>query len=559
MGGEGYYWSGGLVRSWKGAEKRVNEAVLKSRIGRYFKLEERSSSFTGELRAGTATFLTMAYIISVNATILSESGGTCSVSDCSPPGVPGCNLSGDLGYQRCVSGIKKDLIVATVVASMIGCFAMGALANLPLAVAPGMGANAYFAFNLVGFHGSGPMSYRTALSVVLLEGCAFFLLAALGLRARLARLIPRPVRFGCAAGIGLFLAFTGLQAQQGLGLVGPSESSTLVALTACSRTDPLTGKCLAGKMQSPTFYLGLLGFLITSYGLSKNVKGSMIYGIVFVTLVSWFRDTRVTYFPRTPLGDSNYDYFKKVVDFHTIDKTLGAFSFADFFSNSEVWVALVTLLYVDVLATTGTLYSVAEFAGLVDEKGSFEGEYVAFMVDAGSTVVGSVFGSSTMATFVESSAGIREGGRTGLTSVTVSFYFLLSVFFAPLFASVPPWAVGPSLVMVGVMMMRAVKEIDWTSVKEGVPAFVTLALMPLSYSITNGIIGGIGVFLALHLYDYLRWLLGWVRKMGRRLTGGTQNQISAAAAAAAAPPPLADHRGDTDRTPQYNNNIASVL
>ncbi|XP_068666860.1 adenine/guanine permease AZG2 [Aristolochia californica] len=515
-----------LVQSWRRGEKRLDEVISKSKVGRYFKLEARKSTFTKELRSGTATFLTMAYIISVNATILAESGGTCSIADCSPPAGPGCNLQPNLGYQKCLSGIKNDLIVATVLSSMIGCFAMGTLANLPLALAPGMGANAYFAFNLVGFHGSGTISYRTALAVVLLEGCVFFVIAALGLRAKLARLIPRTVRLACAAGIGLFLAFTGFQAQQGLGLVGPSDS-TLLTLTACLHTDPLTGKCLGGKMQSPTFWLGVVGFLITSYGLMKDVKGSMIYGIVFVTLVSWFRDTSVTYFPHTPLGDSNYNYFKKVVDFHRIKNTVGAFSFSDF-NRSEVWVALVTLLYVDVLATTGTLYSVAEFAGLVDEKGSFEGEYVAFMVDAGSTIVGSAFGTSTLATFVESSAGIREGGRTGLTSITVGFYFFLSLFFAPLLASVPPWAVGPSLVVVGVMMMRVVKEIEWMSVKEGVPAFITMVLMPLSYSITNGIIGGIGIFLALHLYDYVQWLLQWFVKMMRRVMGRTQNQISAA-------------------------------
>ncbi|KAF8413761.1 hypothetical protein HHK36_001754 [Tetracentron sinense] len=549
MGGELCASLGGgmctrVGESWRRMKRDLNDTVSKGKVGRYFKLEARKSCFTRELRAGTATFLTMAYIITINATILADSGGTCSVSDCSPmihfanvsthhthnPHKPGpeCKFKSNVGYQNCLSKTKSDLIVATALSSMIACFAMGLLANLPFALAPGMGANAYFAYNLVGFHGSGPMTYRTALAVVLVEGCAFLVIAALGLRAKLARLIPRPIRLACAAGIGLFIAFVGLQAHQGLGLVGP-DSSTLVSLTACSSTNPLTGECIDGKMQSPAFWLGAVGFLIMCYGLMKDIKGSMIYGILFVTLISWIRGTSVTYFPNTPVGDTSYKYFKKVVDFHKIKSTAGAFSFKDF-NRSEVWLALVTLLYVDVLATTGTLFSMAEIGGFVDENGGFEGEYLAYMVDASSTILGSALGTSPIATYIESSAGIREGGRTGLTAIITGFYFFLSLFFTPLLASVPPWAIGPSLVMVGVMMMRVVKEIEWVKVKEGVPAFVTMLLMPLTYSISNGIIGGIGLYVALSLYDYIVGSVRWFMKM-RRLVGGVQNQVSATATA----------------------------
>ncbi|XXG62367.1 hypothetical protein AAC387_Pa05g0737 [Persea americana] len=536
-----------IVESWRCMERGLNDAVSKSKVGKYFKLETRKSCFTKEVRAGTATFLTMAYIISVNATILTDSGGPCTISDCTFPPIanhsmsshlhhsphhhkpgPECKFHPNIGYQSCLSRTKNDLIAATVVSSMVGCFAMGVFANLPLALAPGMGANAYFAYNLVGFHGSGPMSYHTALAVVLVEGCMFLVLSALGLRSKIARLMPRSIRLACAAGIGLFLAFVGLQAHQGVGLVGPSES-TLVTLTACARTNPLSGGCIDGKLQSPTFWLGVVGFLITSYCLMKEIKGSMIYGIVFVTLVSWIRGTNVTFFPHTPLGDTSYNYFRKVVDFHEIKTTARAFSFSDF-NRSEVWVALVTLFYVDVLDTTGTMYSMAEFGGFVNEKGGFEGEYLAYIVDASSTIIGSALGSSTVTTYVESSAGIKEGGRTGLTALTIGFFFFLSLFFTPLMASVPPWAVGPSLVLVGVMMMRVVKEIEWSNVKEGVPAFMTMLLMPLSYSISNGIIGGIGIYIALHLCDWVVWMLKWLMRMRRRLMGGVQNQISATSA-----------------------------
>ncbi|XP_050221059.1 adenine/guanine permease AZG2-like [Mercurialis annua] len=505
----------------------LNDAVSKSKVGTYFKLEARKSSFTNELRAATATFLTMAYIITVNATIIADSGVTCSVADCSAPvnqtASPDCVVKPNDGYQKCLDGAKSDLVVATIVASMIGSFAMGIFANLPFGLAPGMGPNAYLAYNLVGFHGSGTISYETSMAIVLVEGCLFLAIAAFGLRAKIARLIPHPVRLACAAGIGLFIAFTGLQVHQGVGLIGPNPSS-LVTLTACSITNPVTGECIGGKMQSPTFWLGSIGFLITCYGLIKEIKGSMIYGIVFVTLISWFRGTSVTYFPDSSMGDSKFNYLKKVVDFHKIKSTAGAISFTNF-NRSDVWIALATLLYVDVLATTGTLYTMAEIGGFVDETGSFEGEYVAYMVDAGSTIVGSTLGVSPIATYIESSAGIREGGRTGLTAVIIGFYFLLSLFFTPLLASVPPWAIGPSLVIVGVMMMKVVKDINWADMKEAVPAFMTMLLMPLTYSIANGIIGGVGLYIALNLYDYVVSFVRWTVKM-RKMVVKEHNQVS---------------------------------
>lgn len=528
MGGEFCVGNGvcaTMSKKWENFEKRLNEAVSKSKVGTYFKLEARKSSFTTELRAATATFLTMVYIITVNATIIADSGGLCSVSNCSPPIGPGCVLKPNPGYEKCLTQLKSDLIVATTLSSFVGSVAMGLFANLPLALAPGMGPNAYLAYNLVGFHGTGPMSYKTALAVVLVEGAAFLLIAMLGLRAKLARLIPTPVRLACAAGIGLFIAFTGLQSHLGLGLVGP-DSSTLLTLTGCRATNPVTGECLGGKMQSPTLWLGLVGLLIISYGLMKNVKGSMIYGILFVTFISWFRGTKVTYFPYTPNGESSYNYFKKIVDFHMIKSTAGAISFAHF-NNTQVWVALVTLLYVDVLATTGTLYTMAEIGGFLDDKGNFEGEYVAYMVDASSTMVGSTLGVSPVATYIESSAGIREGGRTGMTAVMVGIYFLLSLFFTPLMTSVPPWAIGPALVIVGVLMMKVVKDIDWSNMKEAMPAFITIILMPLTYSISNGIIGGIGFYFALSLYDYGVMMIKWLIKM-RRMVVREENQVSAA-------------------------------
>ncbi|KAL4036392.1 hypothetical protein IC575_005129 [Cucumis melo] len=535
-GGGGGGDSGGSSRvvtrnSWNKMEKALNDAIARSVVGKYFKLEARNTCFTKELRAGLATFLTMAYIITVNANILADSGGTCSMADCSAPAngtaTPDCMLKPNPGYENCLSKIKSDLMVGTILSAMIGSFAMGVLANLPLGLAPAMGPNAYLAYNLVGFHGSGPIKYQTALAVFLVEACLFIAVSALGIRAKLAKFIPNSVRYACAAGIGLFIAFVGLQAHQGLGLIGP-DSATLVTLTACSRTNPETGECLGGKMQSATFWLGSIGFVIMAYGLMKDLKGSMIYGIVFVTLVSWFRGTAVTYFPHNPLGDERYNYFRKIVDFHKIEKTAGVVSFNGF-NTTEVWVALATLFYIDVLATTGTLYTMAEIGGFVNERGTFEGEYMAYIVDGCSSVVATMLGVSPIATYVESSAGIREGGRTGITAMVVSFCFMLSLFFTPLLSSVPPWAIGPSLVMVGVMMMKVVKEVEWGNVKEAVPAFVTMVLMPLTYSIADGIVGGIGVYVALSLYDNVLRVMKWLMKM-KKVVAREQNQVSATAA-----------------------------
>ncbi|CAL9763265.1 unnamed protein product [Musa acuminata subsp. burmannicoides] len=507
---------------------RFNAAVAKSWVGRRFKLAERGTTFTTELRAGTATFLTMAYILAVNASILSDSGATCSVDDCLRPS-PSCRFPPvDPGYAACVDRARRDLIVATAASSIVGSFIMGAFANLPLALAPGMGTNAYFAYTVVGFHGSGDLPYRTALAAVFLEGLLFLLISALGFRARLAKLVPRPVRISSSAGIGLFLAFIGLQNNEGVGLVGYS-SSTLVTLAACPRKyraylapvqtfdngtvalipgGAVSGDvlCLHGRMESPTFWLAVVGFLIIAFCLIKNIKGAMIYGIVFVTAVSWFRHTSVTAFPNTPAGSDAYRYFKKVVDVHRIESTAGALSFKGI-GTGRFWEALVTFLYVDVLDTTGTLYSMARFAGYVDANGDFEGQYFAFMSDAVAIVVGSLLGTSPVTAFIESSTGIKEGGRTGMTALTVAVYFLLAFFFTPLLASIPAWAVGPPLVLVGVLMMKAVTEIEWEDMKEAIPAFMTILLMPLTYSIAYGLIGGIGTYIVLNAWDwaYASW------------------------------------------------------
>jgi AGZA family xanthine/uracil permease-like MFS transporter len=340
-------------RSYSRFVETLNAKVGESRVGKYFKLEERNTYFTQELRAGTATFLTMAYILAVNASILTDSGGPCSVNDCIPlcsnvayTDASSCVAAGfsmvaptqdckfppvNPGYQACLSTVRKDLIVATAAAALIACFIMGVFANLPLALAPGMGTNAYFAYTVVGYHGGNSITYQSALAAVLIEGIIFLIIAALGLRTKIAKLIPRPVRLSTSAGIGLFLAFIGLQSSEGVGLVA-YDGSTLLTLGACpseyrvslapvitvnGTTALMPGNnipilllmpissfsvrfinnhlffflaggsvssaimCTKHRMEDPTFWLGVVGFLIIGYG------------IVFVTGVSWFRHTKV--------------------------------------------------------------------------------------------------------------------------------------------------------------------------------------------------------------------------------------------------------------------------
>ncbi|TYI07254.1 hypothetical protein ES332_A10G215300v1 [Gossypium tomentosum] len=549
---------------------RLNSALANSRVGKRFKLAERNSTFTTELRAGTATFLTMAYILAVNASILADSGGPCGVSDCLPlcsnPSVLLSNCTGSTlriiqpdssckfdpvnpGYASFLETVRKDLIVATVASSLIGCLIMGTFANLPLALAPGMGANAYFAYTVVGFHGSGNVPYESALAAVFLEGLIFLFISAIGFRAKLAKLVPKPVRISSSAGIGLFLAFIGLQNNQGIGLIGYNPS-TLVTLGGCPSSSRVSVApvlaavngtvtlipggtvsgdilCLRDRMENPTLWLGIVGFVIIAYCLVKNIKGAMIYGIVFVTAVSWFRNTRVTAFPNTDAGNSAYKYFKQVVDVHLIETTAGALSFKNL-GKGYFWEALVTFLYVDILDTTGTLYSMARFAGSTDQNGDFEGQYFAFMSDATSIVVGSLLGTSPVTAFIESSTGIREGGRTGLTALTVAGYFFLAFFFTPLLASIPAWAVGPPLILVGVLMMRAVVEIEWEDMRQAIPAFVTLIMMPLTYSIAYGLIGGIGTYIVLHAGDWAAELMvrkGVVKRRGNAVNGAHEAAI----------------------------------
>lgn len=499
-------------------------AVAKSFVGKRFRLEfsghrqeRKGSRFLTELRAGLATFFAMAYIISVNASIVAESGGTCVCEPQTEVDDPFCfnpDNPSFTPYALCKQEIRQDLVTATAAIAALTSFCMGLFANMPIALAPGMGLNAYFTFQVVGVHGSGPISYQLALTAVFVEGLVFVGLSLLGLRQWLARAIPSSLKIASGVGIGLFLTIIGLTYNAGIGAITGGGTSDPISLAGCTpaNRDPDTGHCDRERMRNPTLWLGIFcGGIFTSFLMMYRVKGAIIFGILLVSICSWPRGTSVTYFPYTELGNNSFDFFKRVVTFHDIKRTLAVQDWSITGANGgQFALALVTFLYVDILDCTGTLYSMARFCGAIDEDTQdFEGSAVAYLVDAFGITIGSLFGVPPVTAFIESGAGISEGGATGLTAMFAGICFFISIFFSPIFASIPSWATGCTLILVGAMMARACTDINWRYLGDSIPAFVTLAVMPFTYSIAYGLIAGIFTYTILNT---VAWILIKVSK-----------------------------------------------
>ncbi|KAG0648596.1 xanthine uracil permease [Hyphodiscus hymeniophilus] len=455
----------------------------------------------------------MAYIISVNASIVKSTGGNCSC-DRSPEFAnfndPYCldvtNNPAAQAYELCALEVQQDLITGTAAIAALSSFCMGLFANMPISLAPGMGLNAYFAYQVVGVNGQGPVPYSLALTAVFVEGLIFVALSILGLRQWLARAIPSSLKIASGAGIGLYLALIGLTYNAGIGAITQSNSDPLELAGCKPSLRDSNGLCTSGKMQNPTLWLGVFcGGIFTAFLMMYRIKGAIIAGILLVSIISWPRDSPVTAFPHTPAGDFSFDFFKKVVTFHPIKKVLVAQDWNITGEHAgQFALALITFLYVDILDATGTLYSMARFCGAIDEDtGDFEGSAVAYVVDALAISIGSLFGCPPVTAFIESGAGISEGGTTGITACVTGLCFFISIFFAPFFASIPPWATGCTLILVGAMMARACTDINWRYIGDSVPAFLTLAVMPFTYSIAYGLITGIVVYTILNTGAWL--------------------------------------------------------
>ncbi|KAI9806512.1 MAG: hypothetical protein M1833_003699 [Piccolia ochrophora] len=490
----------------KASIDKINHAIAASTFGRVFRLDGsnhekqiKGSVFTTEIRAGITTFFTMAYIVAVNASIVSQTGGTCICNDEKDP-----TCATDPDYALCKIGVQRDLITATAVISGLASLMFGFLTNLPIALAPGMGLNVYFAYQVVGFHGTGPVPYRTALAAVFIEGFIFVFLSLIGMRQWLVKVIPSSLKVATSAGIGLFLTLVGLSNSAGIGAISGAKATPLDLGGCPAQYQDEFGVCTSHKLQNPTLWIGIFcGGILTVYLMMYKVKSAIIIGIAVVSIFSWPRPTNFTYFPYTPEGDDRFNFFKQVAGFHPISKTLNVIDWDLTQAGPQFALALFTLLYVDILDCTGTLYSMARFSGVVDPStGDFPRSTIAYCTDAMSISIGSLLGLSPVTAFIESAAGIAEGGKTGLTAITTGVCFLITIFFAPIFASIPPWATGCTLILVGCMMARSIVEINWKYLGDAVPAFVTLAFMPFSYSIAYGLIAGMMTYAAINGLTY---------------------------------------------------------
>ena len=424
---------------------------------KFFKIQEHGSTVERELTAGLTTFMTMAYILAVNPGILSASGM-------------------DAGA----------IFTATALASAFASFLMGFLANLPFVLSAGMGLNAYFAYTVV--QGMG-YSWQMALTAVFVEGLIFIILSLTNVREAIFNAIPESLKIAVSVGIGLFITFIGLQNAHIV--VG---SSTLVSLFS------FKGSLAAGTFRSEgvTVLLALAGIMITAFLMLHNVKGNILLGIVITWVLGIICQLTGIYIPNPEAGFYSVIPSGIVSMPASLAPTLFKIDPSSILSIDFV-VVMLAFLFVDMFDTLGTLIGCAAKAELLDEKGRLPGIRGALLSDAVGTMVGALMGTSTITTFVESASGIAEGGRTGLTAIAAGFLFLVSLFFSPLFLTIPSFATAPALVMVGYLMMQSVGKIRWNSLLESIPAFICMASMGFMYSISEGICFGIISYTFLHV------------------------------------------------------------
>ena len=402
---------------------------------KFFDFDPAKNSFKTEIAAGITTFLTMAYILAVNPSIFS-------------------NLA-DLGMDT------QAVFTATTLAAIVGTLIMSIYAKKPFGLAPGMGLNAFFVFTVCLTMG---YPWQMALTAVFIEGIIFILLTVTKVRAWIVDAIPTSLKRAIGAGIGLFIAFIGMK-NAGIIVDNPA---TLVSL---------------GKVTEGSALLGLIGIIITSVLVVKKVPGNLLIGILITAIIG------------IPMGITHFD---GVVDAPpSIAPIFCQFDFSQLFSL-DMLVIVLTFLFIDMFDTMGTLVGVCTKAGMMRPDGKIPGLNKAFMADAVATVAGACFGTSTTTTYVESAAGVAQGGRTGLTSFVTAICFVIALFFAPLFLGIPAAATSPVLVIVGLYMLTPIKDIELDDYSESIPAFITIIMMPLAYSISDGILCGMIGYVAIN-------------------------------------------------------------
>ena len=422
----------------------------------FFKLKEHGTDVKTEVIAGLTTFMTMAYILAVNPSILGATGM-------------------DTGA----------IFTATALASAIGSFCMALFANLPFVLSAGMGLNAYFAYTVV--LGMG-YSWEVALTAVFVEGIIFIILSLTNVREAIFNAIPASLKVAVSVGIGLFITFIGLQNAHIV-----VDGSTLVGLFS------FNGSVKAGTFQSEgiTVVLALIGLLITAFLVIKNVKGNILLGILISWVLGILCQLTGLYVPNAEAGFYSLIPSGIISAPASVAPTLFKMDFSAIASLNFV-VVVFAFLFVDIFDTLGTLIGCATKANMLDKEGKLPGIKGALMADAVGTTVGACLGTSTITTFVESSSGIAEGGRTGLTSVVSGLLFILALFFSPVFLAIPSFATAPALIVVGFFMMQSVAKINWSDMLEAIPAFICIFAMPFMYSISEGISFGVISFVVLN-------------------------------------------------------------
>lgn len=430
------------------------------RIKKFFMLEEHGTTVGTEIRGGLITFMAMVYILAVNPSILSA------------------------------SGMPADAVfIATAIASGVATILMGIYAKLPFALAPGMGLNAYFAYSVCIGLGK---SWQFALTCVLVEGLIFIVLSLTGVREAIFKAIPANLRHGVSIGIGLFIAFIGLINAK---IVVPSAATTVAHYDFASNAATFTSEGI-------TVILAIIGIIGTGVLIYKKVPGSLLWGILGVWILGMICQVVGLYQPNPEIGAYSLfpDFSSGLVNIDTACQTLFQFDFQAIMTG-DFWFAVFAFLFVDLFDTLGTLTGCAVQGKMLDEKGNLPGMKKALLTDAIGTTFGACVGTSTVTTYVESSTGISAGARTGLSAVTTGVLFLLSLLLSPIFLAIPSFATAPALILVGYFMLQgSAAEIKWKDPSDGIPAFLTLLMMVLSYSIATGIAWGFISYVGINLF-----------------------------------------------------------
>lgn len=429
-------------------------------LDKIFHLKERNTTVKTEIVAGLTTFMTMAYILAVNPSILSASGM-------------------DSGA----------IFTATAVASCIGTLLIAVFANHPFALAPAMGLNAYFAYTVV--LGMG-YSWQQALAAIFVEGIIFILLSVTNVREAIFNAIPTNLKHGVSVGIGMFITFIGLQNAK----IVVNNDSTLVDMFS------FVSSISEGTFSSVgiSVVLALIGTLITAVLLVKNIKGGILWGILITWALGMICQLTGIYVPDPALGF--YSLFPDFSNGIAVPSMAPTFFKMDFsiMKSLDFFVIMFAFLFVDVFDTLGTLVGVASKADMLDEQGKLPKIKGALLADALATTVGAICGTSTVTTYVESASGVAEGGRTGLTAITTALLFAVSLFLSPLFLAIPSFATAPALIIVGFLMITSITKIDFSDYSEAIPAFIAIIAMPFLYCISEGIALGIISYVVINTF-----------------------------------------------------------